>query len=60
MTEIKISPEMKKELAKFNLYLRAIMDDNKIHWEFYYDGDDGGFYDIVRTICGLPVYDESN
>ena len=52
MTEIKISPEMKKELVKFNLYLRAIMDENKIHWEYYYDGNDGGFYDSYGPYVG--------
>lgn len=52
MKEIKISPEMKKELLKFNLYLRAVMDESKIHWEFYYDDNDGGFYDMYGPYVG--------
>jgi len=58
MNEIKISPEMKKELTKFNLYLRAIMDDNKIHWEFYYDDNEGGFYDMYGPSVNHQYYDQ--
>lgn len=43
---------MKKELAKFNLYLRAVMDEDRIHWEFYYDDNDGGFYDMYGPYVG--------
>ena len=49
---------MKKELTKFNLYLRAIMDDNKIHWEFYFDGDEGGFYDMYGPYVGYQYNDQ--
>ena len=58
MNEIKISPEMKKELVKFNLYLRAIMDESKIHWEFYFSDDEGGFYDNYGPYVGYK-YDGS-
>lgn len=58
MNEIKIPSEMKKELLKFNLYLRAIMDDNKIHWEFYYDDNEGGFYDMYGPSVNHQYYDQ--
>ena len=58
MNEIKILPEMKKELVKFNLYLRAIMDDSKIFWEFYYNEDDGGFYDMYGPYVGYQYSDQ--
>lgn len=49
---------MKKELTKFNLYLRAIMDDGKIHWEFYYDDNDGGFYDMYGPSVSYQYNDQ--
>lgn len=58
MSEIKILPEMKKELSKFNLYLRAIMDEGQIHWEFYFDGDEGGFYDMYGPYVGYQYNDQ--
>ena len=58
MNEIKILPEMKKELLKFNLYLRAIMDDNKIHWEFYYNDDEGGFYEMYGPYVGYQYSEQ--
>ena len=58
MNEIKISPEIKKELVKFNLYLRAVMDDSKIHWEFYFSDDEGGFYDMYGPYVGYQYSEQ--
>lgn len=49
---------MKKELVKFNLYLRAVMDESKIHWEFYYDDNDGGFYDMYGPYVGYQYSEQ--